>query len=107
MDELEVSGENQVVTSDSGAAAHTGASVRTYLTIGVILAIFTAVEVQVPGWLASNRPLMITTLLVLAFTKAAFVVLYYMHLKFESRVYAGVILLAAVMLSYFLVLVTL
>jgi len=85
---------------------HAGASIRTYLAIGVVLAVFTAIEVQMPTWLAADRPLLVVSLLVLAFVKAAFVVLYYMHLKFDSRVYSGIVVLALVLISFFLWLVS-
>ena len=70
--------------------SHTGASVRTYLGIGVLLAVFTAVEVQLPTWLGANRTLLIASLLVAAFVKAGLVVLFYMHLKFDSRIFGRV-----------------
>ena len=83
---------------------HTGASVRTYLIIGIVLAVFTMIEVQLPNLLANDRPLLVVSLVVTAFVKAAFVVLYYMHLKFDSRIYSGIVLLALVLISYFLIL---
>jgi cytochrome c oxidase subunit 4 len=90
-------------TSDATATPHRArATVRTYLAIGVVLAILTAIEVQVPNWLAHDRPLLITTLLIVAVVKAGFVALYYMHLKFDSPIYSGIVLLALVLLAYFL-----
>jgi cytochrome c oxidase subunit 4 len=85
---------------------HTGASVRTYLAIGVLLAVLTYVELQIPTMLAADRPLMIGSLLVAAFLKAGLVALFYMHLKFDSRVYTGIMVLALLLITYFLWLLT-
>jgi hypothetical protein len=48
---------------------------------------------------------LVLALLAAAFLKAGLVMAYYMHLKEDSRVYAGIVLLAAVVLGYFLVMV--
>jgi caa(3)-type oxidase subunit IV len=91
----------------AGQAHGGGSRLRTYILIGIVLAVVTAIEIQIPIWLADDRPLMIVWLMVGACAKAALVMLYYMHLKFDSRVYSGIILLALVLLGYFLVLLVL
>ena len=78
---------------------------HTYLLIGAVLAVVTAIEVQVPRWLSADHPLLILTLLVLAITKAALVAMYFMHLKSDSRVYTAVILLPLFLAGTFLWLV--
>ena len=59
---------------------------KQYMIIFVVLGVLTGLEigvVKVPG-IAHN--LMIIALIALAVVKAAFVGLYYMHLKYETRV---------------------
>ena len=90
--------------SENTIQEHAGGSVRTYLLVGVLLAVTTVIEVQLPQWLADDRPLMIVSLLVSAGVKAALVALFYMHLKYDSRVYTGVMVLSLVLIIYFLVL---
>ena len=55
-----------------------------YIAVFVWLAALTAVEVAVV-YLPLTRLAMAAILVVLAFTKAALVALYFMHLKFERR----------------------
>ncbi len=56
-----------------------------YLLVLIFLVIFTAVEVAVSY---TAGALKVPLLLILAITKASLVILYFMHLKFDSRVYA-------------------
>lgn len=93
--------------TDSSVAAHdSGGSVRTYLLVGVLLAVSTVVEVQLPRLLADDRTLLIVSLLLSAGFKAVLVALFYMHLRYDSRVYSGIMLLALVLVTYLLVLVS-
>jgi cytochrome c oxidase subunit 4 len=55
-----------------------------YIAVFIWLAALTAVEVAVV-YLPLTRFAMAAILVVLAFTKAALVALYFMHLKFERR----------------------
>ena len=65
------------------------ASVRTYLLIGLILTVITAAEVAIfyipaireSAWLAP-------VLLIMSAGKFALVVMFYMHLKFDSRLFS-------------------
>jgi len=85
-----------------------GASRRTYVAIGALLALVTIFEWQLPMLLGEGlRRLAVVSLLLLSGMKAALVVMFYMHLKFDSRVYVGILLLAALLVSYFLLLATL
>jgi caa(3)-type oxidase subunit IV len=56
-----------------------------YFLVLVILVIFTGVEVAV-SYLTSG--IKVPLLLILAFSKAALVILYFMHLKSDSRIFA-------------------
>lgn len=83
-----------------------GSSVRTYVLIGIVLAIVTVVEVQIPTWLAGQQAALVTGLLVSAFFKAGLVALFYMHLKGDSRVYSGIVALSLLLITFFLVMLT-
>src|SRR5438105_6609308 len=67
--------------------SHPGAG--TYVLIGVILTVITAVEVAVfyiPALHAAIAPILLT----LSAVKFALVVMFYMHLKFDSRLFSSV-----------------
>ena len=66
-------------------------STRTYVTVFLVLAIVTAIEVGV-GSLGMAKPLQIGILLALAVGKALLVALFYMHLRYDQRV---IVLIAA------------
>ncbi len=75
-----------------GQAAHgheqTHASVPTYLKIATVLTVITGIEVMI-YYIAALRPVLVPTLLVLSATKFALVAMFYMHLKFDSRLFTG------------------
>jgi cytochrome c oxidase subunit IV len=56
-----------------------------YFLVLIFLVAFTAIEVAVSYMTGGIR---VPLLLILAFVKAALVILYFMHLRFDSRVYA-------------------
>lgn len=64
-------------------------SARTYVTIAAILAVITAVEVSVI-YIAALGIVLVPILLVLSTTKFALVAMFYMHLKFDSRLFSAV-----------------
>jgi cytochrome c oxidase subunit IV len=81
-------------------------TIREYVNIAVLLAVLTAMEVsvhfvEVPSWLA------FWGLVVLAIAKFAIVAGYYMHLKFDARIFTRVfgfgIVLACTVFALFLV----
>lgn len=55
-----------------------------YMAVFYALTVLTVAEIGVASWTSLGRPTIITGLLVMAFTKAAMVALWYMHLKFEK-----------------------
>lgn len=72
---------------ETHAAEHGGhASWKTYVIVGVILTIITAIEVAV-FYIPALHGVMIPILLVLSALKFFIVVLWYMHLKFDSRIF--------------------
>jgi cytochrome c oxidase subunit IV len=86
--------------SESGATVHAGMpkpesrGKPNYLLVFIALAIFTALEIA-----TSYLPpyIKIPALIVLAVTKASLVVLYFMHLRYDNRLYALPIILGIVL----------
>jgi cytochrome c oxidase subunit 4 len=65
---------------------HPGAA--TYVKVALVLAVLTAIEVSVV-YIETVRPALTPTLLVLSASKFALVALFYMHLKFDSRLFSS------------------
>lgn len=65
--------------------AHPGP--KEYVKIAAALAIVTMIEVAI-YYLDALRPVLVPSLLVLSAIKFALVVLWFMHLRFDSRMYA-------------------
>lgn len=87
---------------DHPEAAH--ATNQTYVRIAIILAIITLVEVAI-YYLPSFRPMLVPALLVLSIAKFLMVVGFFMHLKYDSRLFrfmfaAGLVLTLAVYLAF-------
>lgn len=70
---------------------HAHPSNRTYVLVAAILGVITAVEVAV-FYLEALRPVLVPVLLTLSATKFAMVVGFFMHLKFDARLYRGLFL---------------
>ncbi len=62
--------------------------VRTYLLVAAVLAVITAVEVSV-FYLTAMAPFLAPTLIVLSAAKFALVVMFFMHLRYDSRIFSG------------------
>ncbi len=65
--------------------AHPGA--KEYLAIATILTVLTAVEVAV-FYIPSMKPMLVPTLLTLSAVKLALEAMFYMHLKFDHRLFS-------------------
>jgi cytochrome c oxidase subunit IV len=76
--------------SHGGATPHVSHK-KLYLTIFVWLTVLTAVEVGIV-FTPLSRFVMITILCALAIVKAALVAMYFMHLKFERKTLALVVM---------------
>lgn len=77
------------------------ASVGFYWTIAAILTVLTAVEVAV-FYIDALAPVLVPLLLTLSAAKFALVVMFFMHLRFDSKVFSGVFL-AGLSLATFVV----
>jgi cytochrome c oxidase subunit IV len=98
------------MAADTGTQPHTHeaghgegghASVKTYVLIGIILTIITAVEVAV-FYIPALASVLVPVLIVLSAAKFVIVVQFYMHLKFDSPIFSRVFF-APLFLAVFLV----
>jgi cytochrome c oxidase subunit IV len=67
------------------------ASVATYLKVAAILAVITALEFAVI-YIRALTPILVPLLLVMSAAKFALVVLFFMHLRYDSKVLSTVFL---------------
>jgi cytochrome c oxidase subunit IV len=79
------------------------ASNQTYVRVALILAIITAIEVAI-WYLEAVRAILVPALLILSLAKFLMVVGFFMHLKYDSRLYrfmffAGLIITLSVYLA--------
>jgi cytochrome c oxidase subunit IV len=87
---------------DHGGAGHgegTHASPAFYWIIGGILTVITAVEVAI-FYIPALDAVLVPSLLVLSAGKFLLVVMFFMHLKFDSRVFSGVFLAGMVLAMF-------
>jgi cytochrome c oxidase subunit 4 len=101
------------MSTESGAAPEQGghASVKTYVLVGVILTIITAVEVAI-FYIPALAGILVPALLTFSVAKFLIVVSFYMHLKYDDAIFrrvfygpltlAVVVVVALVMLFKFL-----
>jgi cytochrome c oxidase subunit 4 len=79
---------------------HPGASV--YVTIAAVLAVLTAMEVAV-FYIPSMAPVMVPLLLILSGAKFALVVMFYMHLKYDSWLLSSVFIFPLLIATFLLI----
>jgi cytochrome c oxidase subunit 4 len=94
------------MTQTHEQAEHAHPSNRTYVIVAAILGVITAVEVAVV-YLDALRPVLVPILLTLSAAKFTMVVGFFMHLKFDSRLYRALfigplVVAIAVMMAMFL-----
>ena len=74
------------VPADEGGTHHDHPGEGKYIKIALILAVITAVEVVFSYWEAVEG-ILAPSLIAMSIVKFAIVVLYFMHLKFDSRLF--------------------
>ena len=87
MDEAPV--DERAAEDEPVGPAHVGRhpSPKEYVRIAIVLAVITALEVAV-YYMEGAQDYLIPILFVFSFIKFALVVMWFMHLKFDSRTYA-------------------
>jgi len=75
----------EIAPPEPGAHAHPGA--WEYIQIGVVLAIVTAIEVGL-YYIDLSHDLLVALLIALSILKFSLVVLWFMHLKFDNRLFS-------------------
>jgi cytochrome c oxidase subunit 4 len=73
-----------------------------YLQIAAILTVVTAIEVAV-YYIHALRPALLAILLVLSALKFSLVAMFYMHLRFDSRLFSGLFIFPLVIMAAILV----
>ncbi len=76
------------------------ASPAFYWAIGGILTVITAVEVAA-FYIPALQPVLVPTLLILSSAKFLLVVMFFMHLRFDSKIFSG-LFLAGMVLAMFM-----
>ena len=94
------------MTQTHEQAEHAHPSNRIYVVVAAILGVITAVEVAV-FYMDALKPVLVPILLTLSAAKFTMVVGFFMHLKFDSRLYRALfvgplIVAIAVMMAMFL-----
>ncbi|HUG39778.1 MAG TPA: cytochrome C oxidase subunit IV family protein [Longimicrobiales bacterium] len=85
----------------AGHGEHDHPGPMTYVVVAAVLTVLTALEVAV-FYIPALRPAIVPILLTLTSGKFALVVMFYMHLKMDSRIFTWVFL-APLALAMFLV----
>ena len=73
---------------ENSTAQHEHASVKTYLVVAAVLGIITAMEVAI-FYVDALKPVLVPLLLTLSAAKFTLVVAFFMHLKYDSKVFRG------------------
>ena len=74
------------MSEQPSASEHEHPGTGTYLAVAAVLTIITLVEVGV-FYIPAFKPMLVPVLLVLSSTKFALVVMFYMHLKSDHRLF--------------------
>jgi cytochrome c oxidase subunit IV len=104
-----VAPEEEHMPGGPGATQHAHPSAKEYALIAVVLTVITAIEVAV-FYVPQLKPFLAAILLTLSALKFGIVAMWYMHLKFDPKLYswvfvvpmifaAGIILALIVLLS--------
>jgi cytochrome c oxidase subunit IV len=72
---------------DDGGHRHKEPTDKQYVFIALLLAVLTAIEIAATE-VGPDGPLLIISLLVLMVVKFAFVILFFMHLRFDNKLFS-------------------
>ena len=76
--------------------SHPGA--KEYLAIAVVLTVITAVEVAI-FYVPAMKPVLVPSLLTLSAVKFTLVAMFYMHLKFDARLFSWLFVLPMLLVA--------
>ncbi len=79
--------EHPASHGEAPAEGHNHPGAKEYLAIAVVLVVLTAIEVAV-FYIPSLKSILVPTLLSLSAIKFALVAMFYMHLKFDHRLFS-------------------
>ena len=79
---------------------HPGA--KEYLGIAVLLTVITAVEVAV-FYIPAMKPMLVPTLLTLSAIKFMLVAMFYMHLKFDARLFSWLFVVPMIVIALIII----
>ena len=85
--------------NDHGHGSGGHASVGFYWAIGGILTVITAVEVAI-FYVPALEGILVPLLLLLSAAKFVLVVMFFMHLKYDSKIFSGVFLAGFVLAAF-------
>ena len=71
----------------AGGSEHAHPGGKEYLAIAVVLTVITAIEVAI-FYIPAMKPVLVPSLLTLSALKFALVAMFYMHLKFDHRLFS-------------------
>lgn len=74
--------------TDPARVAHAHPQPRTYVSVALVLAVITAMEVTAV-YISELSGVLVPILLLLSAAKFSLVVMFYMHLKFDARLFTG------------------
>src|SRR5690242_2119296 len=89
-------------THHAAEEGHNHPGAKQYLGIAVVLTIITAVEVAV-FYIPSMKPMLVPTLLSLSALKFALVAMFYMHLKFDARIFSWLFVVPMVIATFVII----
>ena len=84
--------------STRSSREHALPGAKEYLGIAVVLTVITAVEVAV-YYVPAMRPMLVPVLLVLSAVKFSLVAMFYMHLKFDHRLFSWLFVVPMILMS--------
>ena|SRR6267142_5752906 len=79
--------EHPAPTGEAPAHEHGHPGAKEYLAIAMVLSVLTAIEVAV-FYIPSLKSILVPALLTLSTVKFALVAMFYMHLKFDHRLFS-------------------
>jgi cytochrome c oxidase subunit 4 len=80
--------------------SHPGA--KEYLGIAVVLTVITAVEVAI-FYMPAMKPMLVPSLLILSALKFSLVAMFYMHLKFDHRLFSWLFVIPMIVIALIII----